>query len=164
MYLTTSGLTPAMLISAAGAGRFLKFIAELREMTARGDVIAWHAETDGDVDLSPLFHLCPPSSAEPAGRVTEWRESYRPGLRYYRRGPGFVVAYDHHPATGPREVTLTIPSDIALFDRLHSPGAVPAGSRSAARLRQAGLLFDLGCESVVPIGRLRRLTLPTNVL
>jgi hypothetical protein len=152
-----------VLISAAEPAPFLAFVAGLREATACARAAEWHARLAGEVDLRPLHHLCPPVSPGTAG-VRAWQRSYRPGQRYYRRGPGFVVLYDTRQGAPHAEVVLSEPAEVELFGRLHDPGPADLAGPAFARLDDAGALFSLGGMAVLTVGRLRRLILPRNML
>jgi hypothetical protein len=153
----------APLISAAEPSPFLRFIAELRDETAQARSVEWHAHLEEAVDLRPLYHLYPPSSP-PDATVLAWRRSFRPGQRYYRRGPDFVVIYDNRSDAGQNELVLAAPEAVTLFERLHDPGPVDPDDKVASALTEAGVLFCLGGLAVMPVCRLRRLILPRNML
>lgn len=152
-----------LLISATEPLPFLKFVAELRDETAQARHVEWRAQVEEAIDLRPLYHLCPPSSPANAA-LLEWQRSFRHGRRYYRRGPGFVVIYDHHPDARHPELVLAAPEELTLFDRLHDPGMVDPGDHVASTLREEGVVFCLGELAVMPVCRLGRLVLPRNML
>ncbi|NQE89345.1 DUF5825 family protein [Nocardia terpenica] len=140
---------------------FLAFVADLRDMTARGESVRWTCAADADT-VAPLQHLAPPLWLKPGVEPTVWRARHRPCQFYFRRGPGFVIIHDERSGSAV-ETLLDDPEHLVLFERLHHPGALRPGSATSA-LRAAGLLFELGDKGVVLPYRLSRLALPTKLL
>jgi hypothetical protein len=140
---------------------FLAFVADLRDATAQGEPVRWACEAGPD-GLAALYHLAPPMYLEPEAELAAWRSRHRSGLFYYRRGPGFVVVHDGRSGSD-AETVIDDREQLALFDRLSRPGAVPPGLATQA-LRAAGVLFELGGWAVALPYRLARLTLPTELL
>lgn len=155
--------TPDPLLRVHGdrPTEFLAFVADLRDATAQGEPVRWACEASPG-GLAALYHLAPPMYLEPLAELTAWRSRHRPGLFYYRRGPGFVVVHDGRSGSDV-ETVLDDREQLALFDRLHRPGAAPPGMAAEA-LRAVGVLFELGGRAVALPYRLARLTLPTELL
>lgn len=143
---------------------FLGFIADLRDRTSVAEPVAWNASSWNGVDPKPLHHLCPPTGPSPADPVGRWRTEHRFGLCYYRRGPGFVIVYDRRAAASCPESLLDDPVELALFDRLSSPGAIAHDEPGASRLHELNLLLEVGGLAVALPYRERRLAMPTSVL
>ncbi|PXX71594.1 hypothetical protein DFR70_1011028 [Nocardia tenerifensis] len=140
---------------------FLDFVADLRDLTARGESIRWSCDAEPKI-LARLHHLVPPLYLASGVQPTDWRARHRPGQFYFRRGPGFVIVYDGRSGDE-TETVIDDPEQLALFDRLHRPGAVPPCPATAA-LRALGVLFELGGKGITLPYRLARLTLPTELL
>lgn len=86
----------------AGAEPAALFAAWLRDRLSAGVVEPWAGEIPAALDTRPLHHLPPPRDS-PDPRVKLWRSVFRPGLCYYRMGPGFVQVKDiREPAAAAR--------------------------------------------------------------
>jgi len=79
----------------------LALVRLLREAAADGIPITWHGSVADGIDASLLVHLPPPApspaasgTGADAAAIAAWRERYRPGLCYYRLGPGFAFVKD----------------------------------------------------------------------
>lgn len=72
------------------------FIAELRDHMSAGKYLQWRGTVTPSVATESLWHLPPPASTAPDGaeRIKAWQTRFRPGLCYFRRGPGFVQIRD----------------------------------------------------------------------
>src|SRR5581483_4168403 len=88
-------VVPPVVLEQRDARRALAVIRLLREAAADGVPISWRGAVGDGVDPALLVHLTPPlhDDAETPD-VAEWRRRHRPGLCYYRLGPGFVFVKD----------------------------------------------------------------------
>jgi len=111
----------------------VRFVRLLREAISAGLRVDWTAEAV-PFDEADVQHLPPPRQ----GPAPRWREGFRYGQCYYRRGPGFVLLKDTRDlATGAR-FRLDEPPVVAAFWEL--TGAVHVPDASDGALELAGLL------------------------
>jgi hypothetical protein len=111
--------------------RLLRFLREATSHTLRLD---WTLAGTPLVEPRNLTHLVPPTrGVGPAAAecVAAWRDAYRYGNFYYRRGPGFVTVKDVRPDG--ETVHLTIEDESA------EQFAVLADAIAVAELDAAGI-------------------------
>jgi hypothetical protein len=109
----------------------LEFVAALRDSTARAEQPDWDMDAIAALDPEPdlLCHLAPPALTGRADAIARWHALHRPGLCYYRRGPGFLVVHDRRPVSTSVELLLDEPEEVDLFERLLRPGPLTPGDR-----------------------------------
>lgn len=78
--------------------------ARARGNLSEAFVEPWTGPIPADLDTDLLHHLPPPPVGMTADtRVERWRAAFRPGLCFYRRGPGFILVKDTRiPGRGAR--------------------------------------------------------------
>ena len=145
--------------------RRLDFIAELRDSTARAEPPDWEIDSIGTLDYDPdlLCHLAPPALSGRTDAIQRWQALHRPGLCYYRRGPGFLVVHDQRPVSTSVELLLDGLEEVDLFLRLLVPGPLAPGDPAGRRLRAARLLLDSDGMAVTLPYRETRLALPVDI-
>lgn len=121
----------------------VRFVRLLRESMTAGLRVDWTTATV-PFDEADLYHLQPPRQG-PAG---QWRDEFRYGRCYYRRGPGFVLLKDtRDTATGAR-FRLDQPEAVAAFweltDAVHEPSASAGARELAGVLAAERLIFRRG--------------------
>jgi Family of unknown function (DUF5825) len=126
-------------LSARDAYATSSFVAWLRDTLADWALVDWHGDVSG-VDTTLLWHLPPPSepldlpgdppatkpAEPPAAAVTRWREAFRPGLCYYRNGPGFIQVKDVRDLRRSVRMTLDHPAHLEAFRTCLRPARVSA--------------------------------------
>ncbi|GAA4533976.1 DUF5825 family protein [Amycolatopsis samaneae] len=144
-------------------------IAAVRDATALDTPIDWHWQHGGAVDPGPLRHLRPPAmdgGEHPA--VGEWREKFRYGLCYYRRGPGFLRVHDHREDGYLSVLMIDDAKTAETFEYCRLPrrvSALPAAMAGACvELGAEDLLLRLGDWAITLPYRLRRWPVPATVL
>ncbi|MET8630888.1 DUF5825 family protein [Kitasatospora sp. NPDC004669] len=137
----------------------LTFLAFLRVCLEEGVAVRWTATASGELDTAPLHHLWPPSGIVglPTDRRRAWRQAFRYGLCYFRRGPGFITVKDARAEHGVH-LMLDHPDLIATFLAGCTP--LPADPLTATQRQAVGLLT---AENLMySLGDLL-LTLPTHM-
>lgn len=146
----------------------LEFVRTLRDHTARAQPLSWRGDLSGLPDPRILYHLSPPTEADPSADLDTWRKTHRYGLLHVRRGPGFVVVHDSRPGAARSEIVVDTPESGSLLDHYDSPRPLPAAghpSCSAVQdLLRDGLLLALGGLAVALPYRRHRFPLPIEVL
>ena len=100
---------PSQNLSVDRAVSTLAFLRLLRDAMSQGVAITWRGSIDPRIDTSLLHHLPPPTRCSPA--FDDWRSSHRPGLCYYRRGPGFVNVKDVRSAEAAVRFSIDVDDD-----------------------------------------------------
>lgn len=90
--MTAALRDPEPVRLGAEPGPTLRHIARLRDSMTSGAPLPWSGDVVEPLNVDLLCHLPPPGDAGP--RQDEWRHRWRPGLCYFRRGPGFVEIID----------------------------------------------------------------------
>ncbi|MFI0796802.1 DUF5825 family protein [Micromonospora rubida] len=127
----------------------LPALALLREASALAADVGWTAVVDGPVPIWQLTHLPPPRdvSGVAPGDLARWRETFRFGLCYYRRGPGFLTVHDARRGV-PTRSTIADPAAIAAVEALRTPRRVadldPVLRDAVAGLAGRGLVLHIG--------------------
>jgi hypothetical protein len=143
----------------------LEFVAALRDRTARAERPDWDFDSIGALEPDPdlLCHLAPPQLTGRTDTIERWHALHRPGLCYYRRGPGFLAVHDQRPVSWSAELLLDGPEEVDLFERLLRPGLLVPGDPAARRLRAARLLLESDGMAVTLPYRETRLALPVDI-
>lgn len=152
-------------LSPDAAASSVALVRLLREAASVGIPVRWRGSFADGVDVAALVHLAPPApSVEEAAAVTAWRERHRPGLCYYRLGPGFVFVKDVR-ADGPGarfrlglEDAPTTMHSLEGVVRVADAGPAVVGALDG--LGGEGLVFRLeGVATLLPY-RMRRWPVP----
>jgi hypothetical protein len=137
-------------------------VAALRDAFGTGRVLNWRVEAMPRTVVPLLWHLPPPGNAAPD--FAEWRSVFRPGLCYYRRGPGFVQVKDVRDPEEAGSFTIDEPHVLRAFLRCLRPTALTdldALERDAAEaLLDERLLLRAADQVVVLPYRMRRWPVP----
>jgi hypothetical protein len=97
-----------------------RFLAWLRDQLGRGTVVDWSGDIPATIDTTELHHLPPPrETGDP--RVDAWRAAFRPGLCYYRNGPGFLEVRDLRRPGDAVRMTITDERLTKAFRRCAEP-------------------------------------------
>jgi len=133
-----------------------------------GVVEQWAGSVPDYLDADDLCHLPPPFHDGFAGeRVVLWEAAFRPGLCYYRAGPGFLEVRDVRRPADAARLTIDDHLLISVFTACLSPTAVvdlDASSLAAAETLLAERLllrFD-GVLLTAPY-RMRRWPVPARL-
>jgi hypothetical protein len=123
----------------------LNLICQLRDRMAEGVIMKWRGELLELIDVTALCHLPPPSGKGRA--VDEWRSRFRPGLCYFRKGPGFIQIKDVRDPAASASLILDDRPLIDAFTRCLCPTPLaalePAEKASVDALRAEGLLLQI---------------------
>ena len=151
----------------------LEFVAWLRDRHTQAHDVSWSAIVGPGFDTSPLHHLPPPGPAPGAalgaapGAAVQWREAYRPGMCYYRVGPGFIQVKDVRQPDRAAILLLDTPDLLDAFTRCLRPcrlDELPPGERTAAaELEKERLLLRVGDLVVTLPNRMRHWPVPCNL-
>lgn len=85
-----------------------------------GVEVDWWLSSISGVPVNSLAHLPPPASVGGRGDMPDllrWKSTWRYGLFYYRRGPGFVQIRDRRPGQD-RRIILDNPNEVNAFEGL----------------------------------------------
>jgi hypothetical protein len=148
-----------------------RFIAWIRNCMAEGTAGRWSGTLPQELCPAQLHHLPPPTVHQGAGvdpRYTAWHAAYRPGLCYYRHGPGFLEVKDiRDPQAGAR-FTLDDPTLTGTFLRCLDPvrlSALTGETRQAAELlARERLLLRVGGYLTTAPYRMRRWPIPARLV
>jgi hypothetical protein len=147
----------------------LEFVAWLRDQQTQATDVSWSTDIDPRLDASLLFHLFPPEPRSPAAEADEsgrWRAGYRPGMCYYRLGPGFIQVKDVRRAETAARFLLDEPPLVNAFIRCLRPCNLndiePAEGRVVLALVSERLLLRLGDWVTTLPSRMRRWPIPSN--
>lgn len=124
-----SGPLAAGIQLAAGAEPAALFAAWLRDRLSIGVVEPWSGEIPAALDTRPLHHLPPPRDT-PDPRAELWRSAFRPGLCYYRMGPGFIQVKDIREPAEAARLTIDRGSLIEAFLRCLRPVRLTEAGRA----------------------------------
>ncbi|GAB3402666.1 hypothetical protein GCM10027569_08930 [Flindersiella endophytica] len=150
------------VVLGTDAGQTLAAIRQLRDALTAGVVPTWYGELDRRVPFDLVCHLPPP---EGRGAVHDrWRSGFRPGLCYFRRGPGFLRVRDARD----RETTVDLVIDdddlIGTFTRCLLPTSLtrltPAERAAVNTLIEERLMLELDGKVVTLPHRMRRWPVP----
>lgn len=98
--------------TTAQAEAIAQEVIRLRGQMTGGTAEPWAAALPGGLDTRLLHHLPPPAvPAEHDPQLDDsglrlWRAAFRPGLCYYRMGPGFVQIKDVRDSASAAWITL----------------------------------------------------------
>ncbi|MGH3190395.1 MAG: DUF5825 family protein [Streptosporangiaceae bacterium] len=127
----------------------------------------WAGPVPADLDTRPLHHLPPPAPPAAGVRVEQWRAAYRPGLCYYRVGPGFILVRDaREPGRGSRIRVDQQPliSALLLCEQPVRLDSQDAAVRAALEfLLSEGLLLRFGGLVMTAPYRMRRWPIPARL-
>jgi hypothetical protein len=156
------------------------FLARVRDALSAGTLTRWRGTIPRHVDTEQLHHLPPPDPVSPdddgdgrrsggAGddaRASRWRAAFRPGLCYYRMGPGFIQVKDVRDATAAARFTLDDAGQIELFLRCLRPVRLQAlrgeNIETARLLLSERLLMRFGDFVTTAPHRMRRWPIPAR--
>jgi Family of unknown function (DUF5825) len=144
--------------------------ARLRGLMTAGVIEPWAALLPEGLDTRSLHHLPPP--AGPGQEMTDpgvklWGSAFRPGLCYYRRGPGFITVSDYRAPESAARLTISQEPLIDAFLRCEEP--VPlTGQAEAERsvleiLLRAELLLRFGDFVTTAPYHMRRWPIPAQL-
>jgi hypothetical protein len=154
-------------LSVDRAPSTLAFVRLLRDAMSLGVATNWHGSIDSRLDPYLLHHLPPPTDCNPA--FDNWRSRHRPGLCYYRRGPGFVNVKDLRFADAAVRFSIDVDDHDGDGDdpitALEGVCAVPALSRRGRslldELADQRLALQLGDIATLLPYRMRRWPIPS---
>jgi len=120
------------------------------------------------LDADDLYHLPPPRQDGSADeRVLRWQAAFRPGLCYYRTGPGFVEVRDVRRPADAARLTIDDQLLISVFTTCLSPTAaadLDADSLAAAEtLLAERLLLRFADVLLTAPYRMRRWPIPAGL-
>ncbi|MBM7790008.1 DUF5825 family protein [Tenggerimyces flavus] len=121
-----------MIVLGQEPAATVRYLATLRDGLSAGKLPVWEGGLSPVLDLDLVCHLPPPTNHP------EWTARFRPGLCYYRHGPGFVEVKDTRtPATAARFV-IDDPDLLSCFLRCLNPtpiaGLGPADTEAVEAL------------------------------
>jgi Family of unknown function (DUF5825) len=91
----------------------------LRDNLSEGTVGHWDGPVPDGPDIHLLHHLPPPltggDGSETDQRVLAWQSEFRPGLCYYRCGPGFIEVKDFRDPGGASRIGIAQPELVEAF-------------------------------------------------
>ena len=141
----------------------LGVVRVLREATANGLPVSWHADVDARIDVSVLFHLPPPESAIDEAPLTAWRLRHRPGLCYYRLGPDFVAIKDVRCADAAARFRLREVAQFRALEPIVRVESLDAPARALVEdLERERLILRLGGLATLLPSRMRRWPVPAR--
>jgi hypothetical protein len=113
-------------IGAHKAETTVAFIRFLRDAASWDVRVRWNGRFSETVDPLSLVHLDPPADVDGAAgaALTQWKESHRYGLFYWRRGPDFVIVKDVRQAEEPAYFLLDDPPVLSAFMMLTQPSRI----------------------------------------
>jgi len=153
-----------VLLDPADPQRPLEFLAWLRDTHTEATEVSWHAVAAPGVDATPLYHLPPPAGG--ADAFDQWRAAHRPGMCYYRVGPGFVQVKDVRQAETAARFLLDDAATVAAFTRCLRPGRLtdlaPDERAAAQLLVDERLLLRWGDWVMTLPSRMRRWPVPSE--
>jgi hypothetical protein len=155
------------VVELDGTRQVLEPLRRLRDAVGAGTAPAWEATARTGLDTRLLHHLPPPSVRGPdPDWLVAWRSSYRFGLCYYRRGPGFAVVRDHRAVATAARLVLDGVS-FAVLEAFGTPRPIPRQGPEAdavARLAEAALLVVVGAHAMTLPYRLVRWPIPATAV
>jgi hypothetical protein len=159
-----------MTVPAAQAEAAALEVIRLRRQMALGPAGPWAAALPAGFDTRLLHHLPPPAPAGPQPGdpgLGRWRQAFRPGLCYYRMGPGFVQVKDVREPSSAAWITLDQPPLIEVFLRcceqpVPLAGQVGDGQAALEVLLRENLLLRFGELVTAAPYRMRRWPIPAR--
>ncbi|MEU7050867.1 DUF5825 family protein [Streptomyces eurythermus] len=95
----------------------VRFLAFLRECQSAALTVHWSGSVAPGTPVGALYHLPPPTAL--AGALSDalaaWTRTYRYGVCYYRRGPGFVQVKDARVPGATARFILDHPCLLSVF-------------------------------------------------
>jgi hypothetical protein len=150
-------------LSPDAAFETLGVVRLLREATANGLPVSWHADVDGRFDVSPLFHLPPPETATDEASLDAWRLRHRPGLCYYRVGPDFVSIKDVRCADAAARFRLGAVAEFRALEPIVRVESLDAAAGALLEdLERERLVLRLGGFATLLPSRMRRWPVPAR--
>jgi hypothetical protein len=151
-------ITTPCRLSADAPSATLTLIRLLREASSDGVPVRWRAELDAGFDTTLLVHLPPPADRA----LAAWRRLHRPGLCYYRLGPGFVFIKDVRRAGAAARFRLggVTASFRALEPLVRVESLDPPTRELLEDLEREGLALRLGGLATLLPSRMRRWPVP----
>lgn len=160
--LTELGSVERPIVLGQDTDQTLAAVAMLRDGLTQGTLLEWHGELASTTSLDLVCHLPPPQgSAELHAR---WRARFRPGLCYFRRGPGFLQVKDSRAGDVSVNLVIDDPLLVDVLIRCLSPTRITSlttAERAAVdTLADEQLLLSLGDQVVTLPHRMRRWPVP----
>lgn len=142
-----------------------------RGKLAQAEIEPWTGPVPRDMDTRLLHHLPPPaaSSASAAGgrRLEQWRDAFRPGLCYYRMGPGFILVVDARDPDGSSRIRIDQEPLVDAFLLADQParmdGQPPVVRAALEFLLSEGLLLSFGGFVTTAPYRMLRWPIPNTL-
>ncbi len=150
--------------------RSLHFIRFLREASAAEVGVTWSAEKLSGIDVSLFVHLPPPVdwTAGAAEHAAQWRNAYRYGSCYYRRGPGFTTVKDTRLDVEGSRFVIDDVRALAAFPELLGVADLDAAGASVRELVQVlvpeRLVLRFGDAATLLPVRMRRWPVPCDAI
>lgn len=137
----------------------------LREAASVGLPVEWSGAFGTGLDLTALVHLAPPApSGDEAPEISRWRERHRPGLCYYRLGPGFVFVKDVRGAGDGARFRVDLDDPAATLGAVEAVVDVSTADASTLEsldaLDREHLVLKLGGHATLLPYRMRRWPVP----
>jgi Family of unknown function (DUF5825) len=158
------------ILSAERPEATLALVRLLREAAADGIPIAWHGEVAPSIDVSLLVHLPPPErtgtgTGDDHAAIVAWRERYRPGLCYFRLGPGFAFMKDVRDVEASARFQVNLAQAPRAIERLEAVATVDhldaATTAVLEDLEAERLVLRLGELVTILPYRMRRWPVPS---
>ncbi|GGM23453.1 DUF5825 family protein [Dactylosporangium sucinum] len=159
-----------MVLSSAEPQATISFVTRLRDLQSASTDVLWHGLVTADIDVTLLVHLAPPQpDADMDGRMDHWRTVHRPGLCFFRTGPGFIEIRDtRRPLGSAARFVIDDPDLMDAFKRFLNPcrlADLSAIHQEAAQLLlEEQLLLSLGGWVTALPNRMRRWPIPSPIV
>jgi len=152
---------------AGDAAVMLDWLRAIRDFTACGVPVDWHAAEEMEVMAPLIHHLAPPVDASGDGFVG-WRRVHRYGLLFWRRGPGFLTVVDRRREERAHHYLIEESGDQQVFQAAATVVArdMLAGIDAEAleELEAEGLVLSLGGFSLALPFRMRHWPVPFTAI
>jgi uncharacterized protein DUF5825 len=153
-------------LSVAAPRTALALVRLLREASSLGVPVTWRGRIVDGIDARLLVHLPPPEAVpgEPVDpAMVEWRERYRPGLCYYRLGPGFVFIKDVRTTSASARYKIETVDELRTLEAVAEVASLAPPTQALLRdLEEEGLVLRLGDWATLLPHRMRRWPVPAH--
>jgi len=144
----------------------LALVRLLREAASFGVPVIWRSRISDGIDASLLVHLSPPEAVrgEPlVPAMVEWRERYRPGLCYFRLGPGFVFVKDVRHTSASARYKIETVDELRALEAVVKVESLDQATRALlCDLEAEGLVLRIGDWATLLPHRMRRWPVPAH--